>query len=40
MIGLRELLTARTRVLEAEQRRERIFAIPRILGSARFESRN
>ena len=31
MVGLRELLTARTRALEAEQRRERIFAIPRII---------
>jgi H+/Cl- antiporter ClcA/CBS domain-containing protein len=30
-VGLQELLTARTRVLEAEQRRERIFALPRIM---------
>jgi CBS domain-containing protein len=34
MVGLQELLTARTRVLEAEERRERIFALPRILGRA------
>jgi CBS domain containing-hemolysin-like protein len=31
MVGLQDLLTARTRVLEAEQRRERIFAIPKIM---------
>jgi CIC family chloride channel protein len=30
MVGLQELLTARTRALEAEERRERIFAIPRM----------
>jgi CBS domain-containing protein len=35
MVGLQELLTARTRALEAEERRERIFAIPRILSIAR-----
>ena len=31
LVGLQDLLTARTKVLEAEQRRERIFAIPRIM---------
>jgi len=31
LIGLQDLLGARTRILEAEQRRERIFAIPRLI---------
>ena len=34
MIGLTDLLVARTRNLEAEQRRERVFALPRLFTSS------
>jgi hypothetical protein len=33
MIGLNDLLSARGRNLEAEQRRERIFALPSLFAS-------
>jgi CBS domain containing-hemolysin-like protein len=35
MIALADLLAARTRNLEAEQRRERVFALPSLFASVR-----
>jgi hypothetical protein len=37
MIGLKDLLAARAKVLEAEHRRERIFAFPRLIKAWRLE---
>jgi hypothetical protein len=34
MITLTDLLTARTKNLEAEERRERLFALPRLFASS------
>jgi hypothetical protein len=34
MIGLTDLLTARTKNLDAEERRERLFALPRPFASS------
>jgi hypothetical protein len=31
IVALKDLLTARTRILEAEERRERIYALPRLI---------
>ena len=35
MIGLTDLLVARTKNLDAEERRERVFALPRLFASSR-----